>query len=108
MMDGDSNLCTFGRGIHHVEEASTHTQVTGSTAKPGIGSDFGYFHVREESIPGRTTALRVHSFLFTPRRAFSEPLARDLTTQDSCFPRLLILGRGLPFPFCHILSERHE
>ncbi len=65
-MDCDSNLCTFRRGIQHVEEASSHTQVTASTAKPGIGSDFGYFCVRDESIPCRTTALGVHSFLFTP------------------------------------------
>ena len=57
MMDCDANPCAFRRGIHHVEEASTHTQVTGSTAKPDIGSDFGYFRVRYESIPGRTTAL---------------------------------------------------
>jgi hypothetical protein len=62
MTDCDANPCTFGRGIHHVEEAPTHTQVTGSTAKPRIGSDFGYFRVCDESIPGRTPALRVHFF----------------------------------------------
>ena len=56
-MDGDSNPCAFWQGVHHVEEASTHTQVAGSTAKPHIGSDFGYFRIRYESIPSRTTTL---------------------------------------------------
>jgi hypothetical protein len=57
MMDCDLNLCTFRRGIQHVEEASPHTQVTTSSTKPFIRSDFGYFCVRDELIPCRTTAL---------------------------------------------------
>ena len=66
MTDCDPNPCTFRRGIQHVEEASPHTQVTASSAKPFIGSDFSYFCVRDELIPCRTTALGVY-FLHSHR-----------------------------------------
>jgi hypothetical protein len=60
IMDCDANPCAFRRGIHHVEEASTHTQVTASTAKSFVGSDFGYFHRRPRRKNGftiRTSSL---------------------------------------------------
>ncbi len=57
MMSCNPNLSTFRQGIHHIEEASSHTQVTASTAQPGIRSDVGYFGVRDEWIARKASAL---------------------------------------------------
>src|SRR5882724_886865 len=74
MTDCDPNPCTFRRGIQHVEETTSHAQVTTPSAKPFIGSDFGYFCVRDELIPRRTTALGVHFFIHTEQFA---PMSRS-------------------------------
>jgi len=66
-MDREPNLSALRQRIDHVVEASSHTQVTASTTKPGAGTDFRYFRVCDESIPRKTTALRAHPSYSHPR-----------------------------------------
>src|SRR6266850_2416430 len=59
--DSHQNLRAFGRGIQHVEEASAGAQIAGLGAQFCVGSDFGYFSIRDNGIAWSTTALGIHS-----------------------------------------------